>query len=224
MEDPAAAVTPKESTIAEETIEAPPVVHRLYTLKFNSPILPYAKFPLTQNKYIQDFLRKYEEDKELATHILGVHFPDNNNSNATDAVGIEIEISKKNNITVVESNSNKRFKINTYDELSNFCMATEYEDKPQTAAGGKPLSSEKFKDLLNSELYELKNLWYQYNKKINSVLAILPQEVVTRYDMIQKTLSAPVFDVTRYPEEEKDLNLIFDEITYKLAQYYFSVY
>jgi hypothetical protein len=42
--------------------------------------------------------------------------------------------------------------------------------------------------------------------------------------MIQKTLSAPVFDVTRYPEEEKDLNLIFDEITYKLAQYYFSVY
>ena len=37
---------------------------RLYTLKFNSPILPYAKFPLTQNKYIQDFLRKYEEDKE----------------------------------------------------------------------------------------------------------------------------------------------------------------
>ena len=24
----------------------------MYTLKFNSPILPYAKFPLTQNKYI----------------------------------------------------------------------------------------------------------------------------------------------------------------------------
>jgi len=29
----------------------------MYTLKFNSPILPYAKFPLTQNRYIQDFLR-----------------------------------------------------------------------------------------------------------------------------------------------------------------------
>jgi hypothetical protein len=24
----------------------------MYTLKFNSPILPYAKFPLTQNNYI----------------------------------------------------------------------------------------------------------------------------------------------------------------------------
>ena len=36
----------------------------MYTLKFNSPILPYAKFPLTQNKYIQDFLRTYEEDKD----------------------------------------------------------------------------------------------------------------------------------------------------------------
>lgn len=25
---------------------------KMYVLKFNSPILPYAKFPLTQNKYI----------------------------------------------------------------------------------------------------------------------------------------------------------------------------
>ena len=37
---------------------------RMYTLKFNSPILPYAKFPLTQNKYIQDFLRGYDEDRD----------------------------------------------------------------------------------------------------------------------------------------------------------------
>ena len=36
----------------------------MYTLKFNSPILPYAKFPLTQNKYIQDFLRSYEQDQD----------------------------------------------------------------------------------------------------------------------------------------------------------------
>ena len=36
----------------------------MYTLKFNSPILPYAKFPLTQNKYIQDFLRSYEDEKD----------------------------------------------------------------------------------------------------------------------------------------------------------------
>ena len=47
---------------------------KLYTLKFNSPILPFAKFPLTQNKYIQDFLRKYEEDKDNITRVIGVHF------------------------------------------------------------------------------------------------------------------------------------------------------
>ena len=29
-----------------------PEVKKMYVLKFNSPILPYAKFPLTHNKYI----------------------------------------------------------------------------------------------------------------------------------------------------------------------------
>jgi hypothetical protein len=29
----------------------------MYVMKFNTPILPFAKFPLTQNKYIQDFLK-----------------------------------------------------------------------------------------------------------------------------------------------------------------------
>ncbi len=43
-------------------------------------------------------------------------------------MGIEIEIAKKNNITVVESNTHKRFKIKSYDEVSNFCLAEEYED------------------------------------------------------------------------------------------------
>jgi hypothetical protein len=37
---------------------------------------------------------------------------------------------------------------------------------------------DKQRDLLMSELFELKNLWFVYNKKINSVLAILPQEVL----------------------------------------------
>ena len=69
---------PVEDKKATETKK--PEVFKLYTLKFNSPILPFAKFPLTQNKYIQDFLRKYEEDKEQVTRIIGVHFPDNNNS------------------------------------------------------------------------------------------------------------------------------------------------
>lgn len=30
------------------------------------------------------------------------------------------------------------------------------------------------KDLLASELFELKNLWFTYNKKINQLLMILP--------------------------------------------------
>jgi hypothetical protein len=51
-------------TTVDATTPSPPTVYRLYTLKFNSPILPFSKFPLTQNKYIQDFLRKYEDDKE----------------------------------------------------------------------------------------------------------------------------------------------------------------
>ena len=55
---------------------------KMYTLKFNSPILPYAKFPLTQNKYIQDFLRSYEEDKDQISKVIGVHFEKNSNSNA----------------------------------------------------------------------------------------------------------------------------------------------
>ena len=93
----------------------------MYTLKFKSPILPYAKFPLTKNKYIQDFMRTYEEDKEKITKVIGVHFEKNSNSNALDAVGIEIEIIKKNNITIIESNSNKRFKVLDFNSTSNFC-------------------------------------------------------------------------------------------------------
>lgn len=33
-----------------------------------------------------------------------------------------------------------------------------------------------------------------------------------------------MFDVTRYPHEDKELSVIFDEIIFKMAQYYFSVY
>lgn len=145
----------------------------MYTLKFNSPILPFAKFPLTQNKYIQDFLRKYEEDKDKIQKVIGVHFLNNSNSNAIDTVGIEIEITKRNNITIVESNSNKRFKIKSYDDFSNFCVAEEYSDELSVPLQGNEIDP-KYKDLLMSELYELKNLWFMYNKKINSLLVILP--------------------------------------------------
>ena len=79
------------------------------------------------------------------------------------------------------------------------------------------VADEKFKDLLMSELFELKNLWFVYNKKINSVLSILPQEVLGRYDSVAKTLQAPIFDVTRYPHNEGELASTFNEIVYKMA-------
>jgi vacuolar-type H+-ATPase subunit H len=37
----------KKAKKEAETIEVKKPEHKLYTLKFNSPILPYAKFPLT---------------------------------------------------------------------------------------------------------------------------------------------------------------------------------
>lgn len=52
---------------------------KMYVLKFNTPVLPFAKFPLNQNKYIQDFVAKYEQDKDKITQVIGVHFPENDN-------------------------------------------------------------------------------------------------------------------------------------------------
>lgn len=101
---------------------------KMYVMKFNTPILPYAKFPLTQNKYIQDFLKMYEEDQAKIVEVLGVHFPQNNNSMAEGTVGIEIKITKKNNVTSIESFNTRRFRVTDYDSSTNFCMAQEFED------------------------------------------------------------------------------------------------
>lgn len=193
------------------------VPEKMYTLKFNSPILPYAKFPLTQNKYIQDFLRSYEQDQKNITRVIGVHFDKNNNSNAKGAVGIEIELIKKSNITVIESNSNKRYQVQEYDSNTNFSMAVPFEDQDSIPLmKGGDHNDEKYKDLLQSEVYELKNTWFMYNKKINSVLVILPQEILNRYDMMAKSLQPPNFDMGRYPTDAKFIE-IFDEMTYKMA-------
>jgi ATP-dependent Lon protease len=167
------------------------------------------------------------------TRIIGVHFPNNSNQQAQDCVGIEIEIAKKNNITVVESNSHKRYKVKSYDEVTNFCMAEDFDDTG--SASFMPTDADKTKDLLMSELFELKNLWFVFNKKMNSILTILPAEVLNRYDMVAKTLQTPVFDVTRYTPSsstpgidplvpEVTFQETFDEIVYKMAQYYFSVF
>ena len=84
-------------------------------------------------------------------------------------------------------------------------------------------SDQRHRDLLTSEVFELKNTWFMYNKKINSVLVILPQEILNRYDMVAKSLQPPTFDMGKYPPEAKFID-IFDEMTYKMAQYYFSVF
>lgn len=89
-----------------------------------------------------------------------------------------------------------------YNELTNFCVAEEFEDAiPLPFSNAKNNDKEldpRYKDLLMSELYELKNMWYLYSKKINSLLVILPQEILNRYDMVAKTLQMPVFDVNKY--------------------------
>ena len=110
--------TKKEAATGTKADEKP---LKMYVLKFNSPILPYAKFPLTHNKYIQEFIKMYEEDKETIDRVIGVHFPQNNNSLAEGTVGIEIKVIKKNNMTMIESNSSKRYKIDEYDTQTNFC-------------------------------------------------------------------------------------------------------
>lgn len=104
-------------------------------------------------------------------------------------MGIEIEIIKKNNITIIESNSNKRFKVLDYDPNSNFSTAVPFQDEDSIPMmKGEEHSDDKYKDLLQSEVFELKNTWFMYNKKINSVLVILPQEILNRYDMVAKSL------------------------------------
>lgn len=172
-------------------------------------------------------MRKYEEDKHQITKVIGVHFPGNNNDQARGEVGIEIEITKRNNITIVESINSKRYKIKDYDEVSNFCNAQEYHDEMmgQTLMGGVggPDLDPKYKDLLMSEIYELKNIWFVFNKKINSLLVVLPTEILNRYDMVSKTLIAPTFEIAKHPVEYNLLDT-FNEIVYKLAQYYFSIF
>ena len=95
-------------------------------------------------------------------------------------------------------------------------------------AKGKPQGhidqiDENYKDLLSSEIFELKSSWYLYNKKINQVLMVLPQDLINRYDVVAKSMQNPVFDMSKYAPE-KNLLQIFDQIVYRMAQTYFGVY
>jgi len=54
-------------------------------------------------------------------------------------------------------------------------MAEEFVDNNTLADGTITTDVDsKYKDLLMSELFELKNLWFLFSKKINSMLSILP--------------------------------------------------
>lgn len=60
-------------------------------------------------------------------------------------------------------------------------MAEPFEDVSLTETFGTSVGKDKHsnnklnqKDLLSSELFELKNVWFTYNKKINQLLMILP--------------------------------------------------
>ena len=66
----------------------------MYVLKFNSPILPFAKFPLHKNEYIKGFLQRFEKDRPYIGKILGIHFEDNKTENAEGAIGVEITLKK----------------------------------------------------------------------------------------------------------------------------------
>jgi len=211
-----------------ETFEGKPV-YELYTIKFNSPILPYSKFPLTQNKYIQQFFKRYSQDREGVDKLIGVHFINNKNSNAKEAIGIEIELDRSSsNMNVVESKSFKRYKVIDFNEKTNFCKAVEFEDRTyrvRNSEGEKVdmrieeifvndqcLDKSHFEDLINSEIADLKNTWFQFNKRMNSALMMLPSEMINTYDMVVKTLPVPNFEMHRY-RNEVSLHELFNQIT-----------
>jgi hypothetical protein len=54
-------------------------------------------------------LKEYELNKKEVDTIIGVHGPETNNKMAQDQVGVEIKITKKNNLTIVEAINTKRF-------------------------------------------------------------------------------------------------------------------
>ena len=67
-----------------------------------------------------------------------------------------------------------------------------------------------------SEVFELKNIWAVYSEKIDSLLTILPQEALSRYELVIKGLQTPSFDMSRRPSDAKFIE-IFDEIVFKVA-------
>lgn len=120
-------------------------VSEMYVVKFNSPIIPFSKFPLHKNEYIREFLKRYTKDKPYVRRILGVHFEKNKNSNAEDAIGIEIQLTSSKSMHVVENRSFSRFKILSYDPKTNFCRAVPFHDNVP-----EPIRDKKKSDFLEN--------------------------------------------------------------------------
>ena len=47
--------------------------------------------------------------------------------------------------------------------------------------------------------------------------------MLNRYDMVVKSLQAPIFDVSKYPVKIDYLE-IFNEVVFKMGQFYFAVF
>jgi hypothetical protein len=60
--------------------------------------------------------------------------------------------------------------------------------KAKTDSEASERAKVQHQDLIQSELFELKNLWFTYNKKINSLVAILPQEMLSRVSIFIHSL------------------------------------
>lgn len=144
--------------------------------------------------------------------MIGVHFEKNSNMKAKEAVGIEIKVVKKNNMTFITSSNAQRFKIKEFESSSNFAMCEYYEDTRPDAKI----------ELLASDIVELKQLWFTFNKKINQLLQVLPSEVVNRYDMVAKSLQPPTFEAKMM--ESPEFIEKFDETVFKMAQFYFAIF
>ena len=149
---------------------------------------------------------------------------------------------------VVENKAFRRYKVLSYDPKTNFCKAVPYQD--DVPAGILEKKSEfmdefveeegseaendeevdalvaqtkQMEELMSSEIHDLKNTWFVFNKKMNTSLSVMPAEMMNTYDMIAKTLPVPTFELYRYASS-KSLYDILNEITSKMAHYYFSIY
>lgn len=118
---------------------------------------------------------------------------------------------------MVESISKDRYQILNFDSSTNCSWAVPFEDGDFIPFLSDPSEREqRSKDLLMSEVFELKNIWAVYNQKINSLLTILPQEALSRYELVIKGLQTPSFDMSRRPSDTKFIDIL-DEIIFKMA-------